>query len=472
MGSNKLTFIVVGLLALVFILVAMSGGEKKDEIPGQAGTGQKGAESADSSTGSGDFDSADTTIRTFTAQLEKTQDENKALRERLEAMDAKLTELEAQKQAPAEIPNEEKTSIVDKAVTEVMSRIDSLDYQSGKGQGGQPGAQQSPGYDIGMGESPGGYPITQPTGAGDRTRYVVVGPKIVAPVNSKNETSGASSQTDGKGILHQDGESSDRLSRTLGRAATEPEPRFTIPMNSTVLRNKSMTAMIGRIPFGGEVRDPFPFKITSGRESYVANGATLPDDVAGVVWSGFAVGDRTLNCLRGELHSVTFIFDDGTVFTEGAGSGSSKGGGGGEGAIGYIADRNGVPCIPGEYIGNAGKLLAGRVGASIVDAAAEAAAAAETTTITSTSDGSVGSAVTGDTSDYIRAKSLSGGARELADFVREYMRDQFDAIYLPPGTDVQVNVEKNIEIDYDPVGRKLRHTETSNLSKAGYYVQD
>ena len=33
-----------------------------------------------------------------------------------------------------------------------------------------------------------------------------------------------------------------------------------------------------------------------------------------MVWSGTAVGDWTLSCVTGRLESVTFVFDDGTIF--------------------------------------------------------------------------------------------------------------------------------------------------------------
>ena len=38
-------------------------------------------------------------------------------------------------------------------------------------------------------------------------------------------------------------------------------------------------------------------------------------DVAGAVVSGTASGDWTLSCVRGQIRSVTFVFEDGTLVT-------------------------------------------------------------------------------------------------------------------------------------------------------------
>ena len=45
-----------------------------------------------------------------------------------------------------------------------------------------------------------------------------------------------------------------------------------------------------------------------------ANGYAVPG-VAGMVWTGTAIGDWTLSCFSGELHSVTFVFADGSIKT-------------------------------------------------------------------------------------------------------------------------------------------------------------
>ena len=97
-------------------------------------------------------------------------------------------------------------------------------------------------------------------------------------------------------------------------AAVQDRPVYTVPRNATLIGSTAMTALIGRIPIQGQVRDPMPFKVITGAENLAANGLTVPG-VHGMVWSGTAVGDWTLACVTGRLESVTFVFDDGTIRT-------------------------------------------------------------------------------------------------------------------------------------------------------------
>src|SRR3546814_1863556 len=76
----------------------------------------------------------------------------------------------------------------------------------------------------------------------------------------------------------------------------------------------AMTALIGRVPVDGTVNDPYPFKVLIGLDNLTANGIDIPD-VAGAVVSGTASGDWTLSCVRGQIRSVTFVFQDGTIRT-------------------------------------------------------------------------------------------------------------------------------------------------------------
>ena len=91
-------------------------------------------------------------------------------------------------------------------------------------------------------------------------------------------------------------------------------PVYTVPRNATLIGSTAMTALVGRVPVQGQVRDPMPFKIITGADNLAANGLTVPG-VQGMVWSGTAVGDWTLSCVTGRLDSVTFVFDDGTIRT-------------------------------------------------------------------------------------------------------------------------------------------------------------
>ena len=92
------------------------------------------------------------------------------------------------------------------------------------------------------------------------------------------------------------------------------EPVYTIPKNSTLIGSTSMTALMGRVPINGSVEDPYPVKIIVGNENLTANGLELPE-VSHMIFSGTATGDWTLSCVRADLTSVTYVFEDGTIQT-------------------------------------------------------------------------------------------------------------------------------------------------------------
>ena len=256
-----------------------------------------------------------------------------------------------------------------------------------------------------------------------------------------------------------------------GRGVEETVPYFTIPRNATLVQSTAMTALVGRVPIGGQVTDPYSFKVIIGRENLMANGIELPD-VAYSIASGKAVGDWTLGCVRGDLHSITFVFQDGTIRTvpkaqdiyEGTASKQDV-------KIGELSDAFGNPCVVGQRITNAYTYLAQRMGVVTASAAAEAAAASQTTQITSV-DGSgtgVTTVVDGSTGEYILGRSIADGSMEVARWLDERQAQQFDAIYVPPGADIAMHITEQINIDYDPTGRKTNY---AALAAGGYRELD
>jgi integrating conjugative element protein (TIGR03752 family) len=70
-----------------------------------------------------------------------------------------------------------------------------------------------------------------------------------------------------------------------------------VPRNATLIGSTAMTALVGRVPIQGQVRDPMPFKVITGAENLAANGLRLPG-VQGMVWSGTAVVCRAMTDSR------------------------------------------------------------------------------------------------------------------------------------------------------------------------------
>ena len=236
------------------------------------------------------------------------------------------------------------------------------------------------------------------------------------------------------------------VSEQLTDPAPEAEPFFTINNLATLLQSTAFTALVGRVPNGGEVFDPIPIRILVGRENLAASGYRVPNEIASMVFGGIAVGDYTLSCVTGELRTATFIFEDGTIRTVTADEG---------GRLGVIADRFGVPCISGERVSNAGSFLAASVALAAGAGAAEAFSQAEVAQVVD--DGAVISAVVGDAAKFALGNAASEGLDEVQQYLADRLRNTFDAIFVPAGAEVGILIEQEIAIDYDPNGRRLVH---------------
>ncbi|HFV9292184.1 TIGR03752 family integrating conjugative element protein [Serratia fonticola] len=239
-------------------------------------------------------------------------------------------------------------------------------------------------------------------------------------------------------------------------------PVYTLPQNSTLMGSVSMTALIGRVPINGKITDPYPFKVVIGRDNLTANGIDLPE-VEGAILSGTATGDWVLSCVRGEVTSMTFVFTDGTVRTVPApadsttqrDNGEQSGSGSQGGGIGWLSDPNGIPCLAGDRKTNAGTYLPTLFGLAGAQAAANALSASQVTS--STEAGAVTSALTGSSGQYVLGQALSGGTSEAADWFRQRYGQMFDAVYVRPGTPVAVHISRQLPIDYETQGRKVRY---------------
>lgn len=247
------------------------------------------------------------------------------------------------------------------------------------------------------------------------------------------------------------------------RKIEEATPVYTLPENSTLIGSVVMTALLGRVPVNGTVSDPYPFKILIGRDNLIANGIELPD-VEGAIMSGTASGDWTLSCVRGTVHSMTFVFQDGTVrtvpqSTTKANSDSNKSSGS---EIGWISDPQGLPCIPGTRKSNAAEYLSSQF--LLAGSAAAANAFANGQTTSTVEGGSITSAVTGSSGQYVLGQALGGGLQESADWFKQRYGQMFDVVYVQPGQAVAVHLSRQIPVDYETQGRKVKYRASSTHS--------
>ena len=231
-------------------------------------------------------------------------------------------------------------------------------------------------------------------------------------------------------------------------APSSPTPYFTINNLATLAGSTAFTAMIGRVPINGQIVDPVPFRVLVGRDNLAASGLRVPDEIKSMVFEGVAQGDWTLGCVEGKLRTATFIFEDGTIRTVSSGNGES-------GELGYITDRFGIPCVPGERISNAAGYLAAQVGLAGAAGAGEALAAAQTAQVID--DGAISSAVVGDLATFALGRASSDATAQVQQYLADRLSSTFDVVYVPPGQEVSLLIQQEIAIDYDPDGRKLDH---------------
>ena len=217
-----------------------------------------------------------------------------------------------------------------------------------------------------------------------------------------------------------------------------------------------MTALIGRVPIDGTVNDPYPFKVLVGPDNLTANGIDIPD-VAGAVFSGTASGDWTLSCVRGQVRSITFVFNDGTIRTipedrEGNQQNNQQRDG-----LGWISDPHGIPCVSGERRSNAQQYLGSQ---ALITAAGAGAASliksdSGSVAVVANSNGSLGTV--GISGNEAMGRILAGGVRDMADWVNKLYGQAFAAVYVQPGAKVAVHLEQPLDIDYDAKGRQVHH---------------
>lgn len=242
-------------------------------------------------------------------------------------------------------------------------------------------------------------------------------------------------------------------------------PYYTIPANSTGVHDFLMTALVGRIPIKGVVTDPYPFKIVFSEDTLAANGLRVPN-LKKMIVSGYSEGDLNLLSVRGWVTSLTFVFNDGTISTT-TSNNNDLGHFTKENALGYLSDKYGNPFIRGKLITNAPAFLAGNVALGAAQGAANAYAQAQTSNQSSIL-GSITTSVTGSQSKYVLGQAGVNATNQIEGWWHDREENSFDAIYVPTVqenkslTEIAVNFSKEIDINYNPKGRKIVYENNNN----------
>lgn len=385
----------------------------------------------------------------------KQKKENERLRIREGAIDQRIQSALTAEREQWRTQQQQSSDQQRKAQTVLDELSRRVDHLSGKA----PDAADLP---IGLGLEPEDSPSTT-------TRVHWVEPADALPSRGKVAAKAAAEAKDlfpiqfGEAQTHPDSapqEVSDppRTKRRRPGSERDVKPVYTVSDNATLIGSIAMTALIGRIPIDGTVTDPYPFKVLVGADNLIANGFELPE-LAGAVMSGTASGDWTLSCVRGQIRSITFVFQDGTERTISADSNhSSNTDRTLQGGLGWISDPYGIPCVSGTQYSNAQQYLttqmlltaAGASAASLIDSGNGDLAVVSGRT--GTTLGTVG--ITGN--DALQ-RVLAGGVQEMTQWVNKLYGQAYAAIFVPPGAPVAVHIETPLEIDLDPLGRKVHH---------------
>lgn len=435
-------------------------------------------------------DTAQDTLRTLVGsyrkvlgRLDNLESDNKTLSDENKELKKKNTDVDQQiSQAVGQVRSEEnqKRSQLSAQVTDLSSQVDQLLEQLKNGASGSFAENQNPpaasdipvglGYDNGM---TGGTGNASPTD-GNGLQWVEPKDGIATDANGRpvsdkngNNATGFSFATSfgsaGDAAKQATSAVSTTVQNTIPGAEKNADPVYTLPENSTLVGSRAMTALLGRVPIDGKVTDPYPFKVMIGKDNLTANGIELPD-VQGAIVSGTATGDWTLSCVRGAITSITFVFTDGTVRTlpspDGQGQNGSSGNQNNNSSIGWLSDDNGIPCISGTRKSNASTYLPTIAVLAAASAAGDAVTENQNTSQTNGYSG-VTSTLTGDAGQAVLGKALSGGTRETVDWVKARYGQTFDAIYVPPGQKVALHITRQLAIDYEEKGRKVKYDDFS-----------
>lgn len=274
--------------------------------------------------------------------------------------------------------------------------------------------------------------------------------QTVSNDKEKNPKINLALNSDGKNITKEE-----KISQAI-KTVKPPVPYYTLPVNATLTGAVAMQPIIGRIPIEGKVTDPYTFKVIMGSKNLAANGVDIPEDIQGIVASGIAEGDMLGSCARGDITSLTFVFQDGRISTT---QGKH------DAPLGIIAAANGNPCILGEFHSNAALYLGAQAALSGLQGYGNALSQAQLSHTALSERSGAFSQLVGSAHQYALGQGFSASAQAAAKWWEQRVQNSFDFVYVPhidPKTkkplQLNINITQEIPIDYDSSGRKVFYT--------------
>lgn len=242
------------------------------------------------------------------------------------------------------------------------------------------------------------------------------------------------------------------------------EPFYTIPAGSDITDVTLLSSLIGEVPVDGKLMQPlFPFSAMVNTGDFIsANGQSLPQEITGMKVMGYAIGVGSflddISCVRAYATSILFVFEDGHYVIKGTESMRSSSELINNDSLGYLTNAYGNPCIKGQYITNAPKVLSTLTASSGFQGLGKALSnwqisyQTQGDVSTATPTGSMGRAALG--------QGINDGSQKLTDWVDKRLQGSFDMVYVPASinqnpTHLNLHLTKTIEIDKALQGRVL-----------------
>jgi cell division protein ZapB len=454
--SNRMPWMIAAVLVVVVIVVAINSQTNNPTVPG--GSRAPDAPARPTVTDSASGDTTEETLRTVQAQYGDLRRELKQRDDQISNLKKSVTDLSADKTADVDSALSAQLSKLEEKVNSLKVGNFSMNDQGnvlkdfGFNNGGRTaGADDTIDYKI-DGES---FSYGHQSPSFEQTSAVEGRPSYR---RLKPLSTGASASQAGQLVTAAESDSS---LPDFNNPLESGEPVYTVPARSTLFDATSMTALIGRVPIGGQVQDPFPVKLIVGSDNMAANGHHIPG-LDGVIFDGIARGDWSLSCVSVELTGATYVFDDGTInhmppdkVTSADSLGASFGEGQKSKNIGYISDRQGVPCIAGKRITDAYK----QASLMTILGAAQGYSKyrADSLRTTGVDGGTVISSVTGDRGEYGEWGLAASGLDKTIDIFEERFQDTFDAIYVAPGQEVAIHVARDLQINHNKNARRVSY---------------
>ncbi len=472
MSSNKLVWVGVALLVGLVVMAIINSSNEEPKTKSSDAKPVAEIKKAE------DGDTVSETLQEVRAKYEKSENEKLELNEKLTKLETQLNRLANRATPSGESKPDPRVEDLQKFVGALGDQMSQLTKEVTQEKNNQIAVEN--GYEVteedlgieekssnkknqlGFGgpQSLPGYVTIKPM---TRTQLLTADPKLAEKLFSQQLSANKKlpSNTSGSGLPHS--------LNALKEEVAPPKSYYTIPARGTVFKAKAMTALIGTVPLGGKVQDPFPARFIVGDKNLATNGIHIPG-LRGIIFEGIARGNWNLSCVSVSLTGATYTFADGRIqhmeidqqngnkknkarspFAENEGNQS----------IGYLSDPQGVPCVAGRRITDAHKqlLTMGVLGAA--KSYFDAKAAAETSSNENILGGT-NTSVTGNKSAFIENETYANTVETAMDFYTRRMRDTFDVIYRDPGAEVSLLITQDLPIDYHEDARKVAYSQEGN----------